>query len=112
MKQQMKKFLTVIVLLMATVATAWAIDLKSAKTQGLIGERNDGYIGYVTSSPSAELTALVKDVNNKRKAKFTDSANKNNLTVEQVAQRFYERAVAATASGHYYQDASGNWVKK
>ena len=41
---------------------ALAMDIDSAKAQGLIGERGDGYIGAVAASPSAEVAALVKSL--------------------------------------------------
>lgn len=91
---------------------AFALSLQEAKLDGLVGERNDGYVGYVVTPASDEVKAVVKNVNNKRRAKFTSSANSNNLKTEQVAQRFYQRAIEATATGNYYQDAGGAWTKK
>lgn len=91
---------------------AFALSLQEAKSNGLVGERKDGYVGYVVTPPANDVKAVVKEVNNKRKAKFTESAKSNQLKTEQVANRFYQRAVKATADGHYYQDASGAWVKK
>lgn len=91
---------------------AFAISLQDAKSSGLVGERNDGYVGYVVSPPGDEVKALVKVVNNKRRAKFTESAKSNSLQIEQVANRFYERAMKATAKGNYYQDAAGTWLEK
>ena len=107
-----KKLFYAIVLMVVGLNTALALDLREAKAQGLVGERNDGYVGYVVKPASAEVKAIVKDVNNKRKAKFASTASNNNITIEQVAARFYERAVSQTRAGHYYQDASGRWVKK
>jgi len=91
---------------------AFALSLQDAKSSGLVGERNDGYIGYVVTPPRDDVKAVVKNVNNKRKAKFTESAKSNKLKTEQVANRFYQRAIKATAAGNYYQDAGGAWVKK
>lgn len=91
---------------------AWAIDIHSAKDQGLVGEANTGYLAAVQSPASAEVRALVADVNQKRKARFASTAQKTGTTVAQVANRFYELAVQKTATGHYYQDSSGRWRKK
>ncbi len=41
---------------LAFAAPAFAIDLDSAKAQGLVGERQNGYVGIVTSSPTPELS--------------------------------------------------------
>jgi uncharacterized protein len=96
-----------------TIATsALAVDLATAKSQGLVGEGKDGYLGYVVRPPSSEVKSLVLDVNAKRKNIFSKTAKKNKLSPRQVAGRFYERAVGQTKSGHYYQSSSGGWVKK
>jgi len=92
--------------------SAWAIDIRDAKDQGLVGEANTGYIAAVQSPASAEVRALITDVNKKRKAKFTQTATKTGTTAAQVANRFYELAVQKTEQGHYYQDSSGKWKKK
>ncbi len=98
--------------LMLLLQNAWAIDIRDAKAQGMVGEANTGYIAAVQSSPSAEVRALIADVNTKRKASFQSTANKTGTSVAQVANRFYEIAVQKTAAGHYYQDAAGRWRTK
>lgn len=98
--------------LLLLLQNAWAIDIRDAKAQGLIGEANTGYIAAVQSPASAEVRALIADVNAKRKAQFGQTAKKTGTTPTQVAYRFYELAVQRTAPGHYYQDASGKWKKK
>ena len=107
----MKKIFAAIGLLLI-LQNAWAIDIKDAKAQGLVGEANTGYIAAVQSSPSAEVRALIADVNGKRKANFESTAKKTGTTVAQVANRFYELAIQKTAPGNYFQDKSGRWQKK
>jgi uncharacterized protein YdbL (DUF1318 family) len=99
-------------LLMLAMQGAWAIDLQDAKSQGLVGDANTGYLEAVGSSPSSEVRALIADVNSKRKAEFESTAAKTGATLEQVRARFYQLAVQKTATGHYYQDAGGSWKKK
>jgi uncharacterized protein YdbL (DUF1318 family) len=108
----MKQILMGLALLVLGANSAFAISLQDAKSSGLVGERNDGYVGYVVTPPSADVKAVVNDVNNQRKAKFSESAMSNNLQIEQVAHRFYQLAVTATKAGQYYQVADGEWVKK
>lgn len=91
---------------------AWAVDLQSAKAQGLVGEANSGYLAAVKSPASAEVKALIADVNAKRRTKFQSTAQKTGTTLAQVSNRFYELAVQKTAAGHYYQDKNGRWVRK
>lgn len=107
----MKKIITTIGLLLL-LQNAWAIDIRDAKAQGLVGEANTGYIAAVESPASAEVRALLADVNAKRKARFEATAKKTGARTGQVANRFYELAVQKTAPGGYYQDSSGRWKKK
>ena len=107
----MKKILAAIGLLML-LQNAWAIDIGTAKSQGLIGEARDGYIAAVQSPASAEIRALIADVNDKRREEFKRTAQKTGTSVAQVANRFYELAVQKTAPGNYYQDGGGQWQKK
>jgi len=107
----MKKILSAILLIFA-MQSAWAIDLHDAKTQGLVGEGNNGYLAAVQQPASPEVKALISSVNSKRKAKFEKTARNTGTTVLQVSNRFYELAVQKTAPGHYYQDKSGAWKKK
>ena len=98
--------------LLLLLQNAWAIDIRDAKSQGLVGEANNGYIAAVQAPASAEVRALIADVNGKRKAQFESTAQKTGTSVTQVANRFYELAVQKTAPGNFYQDAGGRWKKK
>lgn len=108
----MKQVILALILIISGVNVAFALTLKEAKATLLVGERNDGYVGYVVTPPNEETKVVVKEVNNKRRAVFIATAKKNNLTVEQVAILFYQRAVEETEQGHIYQDLQGNWQKK
>ena len=89
---------------------AWAIDLQSAKSQGLVGEKQSGYLGTVKSS--SEVNALVKKVNNARKAHYEKIAKRNGTSLEVVEVLAGKKAIGKAAAGHYVQSASGSWVKK
>ena len=58
----MKRILTAILLVLSMQA-AWAIDLNDAKAQGLIGEARTGYLAAVEKPVSAEVKALIAEVN-------------------------------------------------
>jgi uncharacterized protein YdbL (DUF1318 family) len=110
----MKTLIAILATTLLAVATspAWAIDIDDAKAQGLVGEAMTGYLAPVRVPASAEVQALIDDVNRKRKALFEQTAAKTNTSLVQVSHRFYELAVERTAPGNYYQDASGRWVRK
>ncbi len=82
---------------------------QSARSEGLVGEKTDGYLGFVTP-PSAAVKALVDDINIKRKAKYTDEAMANGATVEEFAFRTGCRLIAEkTVAGEKYQAPDRTW---
>jgi uncharacterized protein YdbL (DUF1318 family) len=91
-------------------APALAIGLDQAKAQGLVGEQADGYLGVVTGSP--EASALVSDVNAKRRAEYAEIAKKRGTSVDAVAALAGQKLVARTPSGQFVKGSSGGWVKK
>lgn len=95
----------------ALSSPAFALDLNTAKAQGLVGERPDGLLGIV-GAPSADVQALVSDVNARRLTLFRKvSADKGQplATVQAVSG---EEFIARTPPGQYIMNASGVWVKK
>ena len=104
------KFIAALLLVFA-FQNAFAIDIQSAKAQGLVGEAKSGYLA-ARGTPSAEVKELISSVNSKRKAEFQRTASSTGATMQQVQGRFYQLAVQRTQSGRYYQDESGNWKKK
>ena len=82
---------------------------QQAREAGLIGEKTDGYLGFV-SSPSPAVKALVDDLNIKRKAKYTEEALVNGATVEEMAFRTGCRLIKErTAPGEMYQAPDKSW---
>lgn len=99
-------------LLLIYTNSALAVTLQEAKARGLVGERNDGYVGYVVKPASNEIKLLVKSINNKRLDKFKKTAKNNGIAVEKVAALFYKKAVSATRNGNFYQSKNGGWEEK
>lgn len=90
----------------------FALDLKTAKANGIVGETQSGYLAAVQANPSTETLALVKQINQKRKVAYTKSATKAgvalNVMETRISQRLYERA----AAGAFLKDSQGNWYRK
>lgn len=106
------KIAVMLAMTLALASWAWAQSLEEAKSAGIIGEKRDGYIGFVQNNPPAAIVSLVNDVNNQRRSRYEQIARENNITVNEVAQLAYARAVEATRPGHFVEDASGRWVRK
>ncbi len=91
---------------------AHALSLDNAKAKGLIGERSTGYLGIVTSAPSADVKQLVQQINAKRRALYQKKAGKAGVSLEIMELRTGERLQQMTPAGEYIQDANGRWVRK
>ncbi|TMO64236.1 YdbL family protein [Pseudoalteromonas aurantia] len=89
--------------------SAFALTLNSAKSQGLVGETSSGYLALV--SQNAQAQTLINSVNAKRKSKYQQLAQKNNLSLAQVETLAGKKAVEKTASGHFIK-VKGKWIKK
>mgnify|MGYP003612421237 FL=1 len=109
MKTLMK---TCVLGLLLIAGAAFAADLKTVKEQGLVGEQNNGYLGFVKSDAPADVKALVNDINSKRKAQFAQIATKNGITEAEAAKVFAREAADRTQPGNYIQNQSGGWRKK
>ncbi|MEO0440424.1 MAG: YdbL family protein [Pseudomonadota bacterium] len=81
---------------------------QAARASGKIGEKPDGYLGYV-SAPSPAIKALVEDLNIKRKAAYTRKAQETNSTVEQFAFTSGCNLIMRTVPGEKYQTPTGSW---
>jgi uncharacterized protein len=90
---------------------AHALEIKSAKAAGLVGEQSDGYLGAVSGRPSPEVQALVKEINEKRKAAYQDVASKTKQDLGTVEKIAADKAMNMTPAGQYVNDGSG-WKKK
>lgn len=115
MRTIMKSALPLFALLFSLVLAgpALAIDLDSAKAQGLVGEKLDGYVGIVTSSPSPDLTKMVNDINLRRRDSYRAIADKTaGATLNAVEKLAAEKLIRKTPSGQYVEKSPGQWVKK
>jgi len=81
----MKKFGILIAVIAVTVATsAMALDLKTARAQGILVEQPTGFV--VVAKPSAEANALAEQVNKARKAEYERISKENGQTIDVVAK--------------------------
>lgn len=111
--QNRLEMLAAALLLSVTVTTAAYAQrdpaYQAARSQGLVGELPTGYLGFV-STPSAAIKALVDDINIKRKAKYTEEALANGVTVEEFAFRNGCRLIKEnTVAGEKYQAPDRSW---
>jgi len=109
---QFLRFFLVISLagMMGLSSPVMALDLQTAKAQGLVGEMQTGYLGAVKSS--ADVNALVSKVNNARKQHYKKIAKRNNTSLDVVEVLAGKKAIDKASRGHFIQSASGKMIKK
>nr|WP_067298417.1 YdbL family protein [Marinobacterium profundum] len=113
MNNTFKSMLSLIALTASLLVTsAWALSLDDAKSQGLIGERSNGYLGIVVSNPSGDVKALVADINSKRKQAYQESASSAGVDLQIIELRIGQRLQQKTGNGQYIQTEAGAWQRK
>jgi uncharacterized protein YdbL (DUF1318 family) len=105
----LQKAVSILVLAVLIAVPALALDLGEAKSSGLVGELNTGYLGAV--KPAANVDKLVADINQQRKAQYQKIAKKNSTSLEAVESRAGQKAMEKTSAGAYINTGDG-WRKK
>lgn len=96
-------------------AAAQDAALNQARSQGLIGEQADGYLGFVPgASISADLRGRVEQNNIQRRALYTRRAAERGVSVNEmaaaVACQVFERPQIAL--GERYRNEGGQWRQR
>lgn len=103
----MRQFLRLLPVVLLFAMPAWALDLQTARNQGLVGELNDGYVKAL--QPNSDLQTLVADVNAKRQAEYRRISAANGQPIEVVAKLAAGQIVKNLGKGAKYQDSTGQW---
>jgi uncharacterized protein YdbL (DUF1318 family) len=100
---------------LAFAAPSWAQQgdnvVSQARTDGLVGEQADGYLGVVAGAQiSADLRGRVDQINIRRRALYTSRATERNASVNEmaaaVACEIFEGRIAV---GERYRNEAGQW---
>lgn len=95
----------------ALPSSAFALELGEAKQRGLLGETPSGYLEAV-KPPTAEVQALMSEINAKRRAEYQRIAKENNTPLSAVEKLAAEKAIEKTPAGQYVKTPGGSWVRK
>ena len=101
-----------LLIFLLSISVAMAGTLDQPKADGLIGEQANGYLGLVTQNATADIKALVRDVNTKRKTRYRAIAGKQSVPLSEVEKVGGTTAIDRTLPGNYIKDSSGRWRKK
>jgi uncharacterized protein YdbL (DUF1318 family) len=105
-------FVMLLISLMTVSVAVAASPLTQPKTEGLIGEQADGYLGIVAQNAPADVKKLVAQVNAQRKAGYQKIAAKQGTSLAEVEKVGGNTAMEKTRKGNYIRDARGTWHKK
>ncbi len=89
---------------------AWAIDLDTARANGLAGEMDNGLLA-VPPGASASAQELINSINNARRAEYARIAAQNNLPLEAVGTMMSQKIFTKLPAGTWVQ-VQGAWKKK
>jgi uncharacterized protein YdbL (DUF1318 family) len=111
----MRKLLLLLLALVSLAATGPALAQDSAmivqaRRAGLIGERYDGYLGFV-ATPSAGLRRQVNAINIRRRSLYYDLATRKGVTREEVGITAACSLFRRLGAGEYYLPGQGGWQR-
>lgn len=106
-----RRLATVLALLAVLItAPAIALDLHQARSTGLVGEKPDGYVAALNSTP--EVQALVADVNAKRQQEYARISQQKNQPIDVVAKLAAQQIITQLDVGSSYMGSDGTWKKR
>lgn len=95
----------------ADIASSKAI-VDQAKARGIVGEQADGYLGLVSGSADAAVSAAVADINAGRMAVYRDTASKAGVTPAAAGEAAAKQIFSRLPAGQYYKPLNGGWTRK
>lgn len=89
---------------------ATALDLYSARSTGLAGEVDNGFLAIPPGAPDKAKT-LIQSLNNDRRAEYAKIAAQNKITIEEVGSIMAKKILDTLPKGTWIQTA-GKWDRK
>ncbi|XTZ40345.1 YdbL family protein [Salmonella enterica] len=105
-----KRVITVLLAFTLFSVNAQALTLNEARTQGRVGEKQNGYIAALKQD--SETLELVVRINKARSESYRQLAERNNISVDEVAKMAGQKLVARAQPGEYVQGINGQWLRK
>ncbi|MBM9538253.1 YdbL family protein [Desulfobulbus alkaliphilus] len=106
----MKRLAFICLTLLLCWQTGYALDLQTAKTQGLVGETTTGYLAPVDPG-HVEAAKLAATINAQRKTQYEEIARRNNTPLQAVEQLAAKKAIEKTPPGQFIR-VNGTWRRK
>ena len=97
-------------LFVAFAVPAFALDIKTARLNGLAGEVDNGLLAIPPGSP-VDAEELIASVNNSRRAEYAKVAAQNNLTIDIVGEMMFQKIYSRLPADTWVK-VQGKWIKK
>lgn len=102
----------VAILLALAPFPAGAQSLDQLRTDGVVGERYDGFAVVRDASAPAGVHGFVAGVNEKRRRIYEDRAAQEKVPVGQVGRVYATQLFERLPPGSWFLDEAGKWVRK
>ena len=87
-----------------------AVDV--AKTQGVIGEQGDGYLGLVHGPADPSVSQAMAAINAGRAQAYSGIASKTGVTSAAAGEATAQQLIGRVPPGQYYKPLGGAWTRK
>jgi uncharacterized protein YdbL (DUF1318 family) len=91
---------------------SFAGSLDAPRAAGLVGERYDGLAVIRDGSANADIKALTKSVNTKRRALYQSVADGQNTKIQAVAKIYAAKIYEKAPAGYWFLSSGGQWSQK
>jgi len=105
-----QSFVVAFFLILVFAVPVFAMDLHEARAQGMVGERADGYAEAL--SKAGGVSALVADVNSKRRAEYARIARDKSQPMAVVGKLAAVEIIKGLSAGESYMGDDGSWKKR
>lgn len=103
--------LALLVVAVLLPAAAWALSLGELRSQGIVGERFDGYAVVRQSPAPAGVQEFVDRINAQRQSIYEERAAQQGVPAGQVGRIYARQIFAEMPSGTWFLDESGRWIR-
>ncbi len=97
-------------LFMVLAMPVFALDIKTARLNGLAGEVDNGLLAIPPDAP-VEAEELIATINNLRRAEYAKVAAQNNLTIDVVGEMMFQK-IYSRLPVRTWVKVQGKWIKK
>lgn len=105
-----RTLLFIFMLIGFTASAAMAMDIDTARQQGLAGETDSGYLA-VPPGAEGDAMPIITTVNEQRRAEYTRIATRNGIATEVVGTMMFEKIYPTLAPGTWIR-INGSWSQK